>query len=94
MKVPKQIRSYCPRCNKHTIHEVSLAKKGKESSLSRGRRKYEEVKKGYGGSPRTPKKPVYKTGKRVVLLLKCKECNKSHHRTFPFRVKRRLEIVS
>jgi len=93
MKVPELIKTHCPFCNKHTEHEVRLEKKGKERSLSRGRRKYREVKKGYGGSPRTPKKQVYKIGKRPVLILKCKTCSKKHQRAFKARTKKTVEVV-
>ena len=26
MKVPKQVNRHCPRCNKHTVHKVTLSK--------------------------------------------------------------------
>jgi len=70
-----------------------LARKGKERSMSLGRRKYREIKKGYGGSPRTPKKDVYKVAKRITLILKCKECNKKQQRVYESRTKKRVEIV-
>lgn len=92
MKLPDVMRTNCPFCNAHREHEVHLMRKGKEKMLSRGRRKYEAVKKGYGGSPRTPKKPVFKIGKRVVTVLKCKECGKKHQKVFRSRTKKRVEI--
>ncbi|MFH0861237.1 MAG: 50S ribosomal protein L44e [Candidatus Altiarchaeota archaeon] len=94
MKVPQTLRTHCPHCNKHTEHQVRVAKKGKERTMTRGRRKYTEVKRGYGGSPRTPKKPVYKVGKRVVLLLKCKVCGKSHQKHYKARTKKTTEVKS
>lgn len=60
--------------------------------MSEGRRKYKEVKKGYGGSPRTPKKEVYKVGKRPFLVLKCKGCGKKHQRVYNARTKKSIEI--
>jgi len=92
MKLPSVIKTYCPHCRAHAEHEVSLYKKGKERSLNRGRRKYREIKKGYGGSPRTPKKDVYKIGKRPVLILKCSGCGKKHQRSQKARTKKTVEI--
>ncbi len=60
--------------------------------MNRGRRKYEEVKKGYGGSPRTPKKPNYKVGKRVLLVLQCNDCKKKHQKLYSARTKKTPEV--
>ena len=92
MKLPKAMRTYCPSCGKHAIHDVSLAKKGKAGSMKEGARKYEHVKKGYKGSPRTPKKDVYKIGKRPIAMLKCKDCGKKHQKVYSARSKKRVEI--
>ncbi|ODS42615.1 MAG: hypothetical protein MSIBF_04730 [Candidatus Altiarchaeales archaeon IMC4] len=92
MKLPEKIRTNCPKCNAHTEHELRLSRKGKERTMSEGRRKYEEVKKGYGGSPRTPKKPVNKIGKRTVIILTCKTCKKKHQRLYSARTKKAVEI--
>ncbi len=92
MKLPDVIRTYCPFCKAHNEHEISLMRKGKEKMLSRGRRKYEDKKKGYGSSPRTPKKQVYKIGKRVVTVMKCKKCGKKHQKVFGARTKKKAEI--
>ncbi len=94
MKVPQKLMAYCPYCNKHTEHEVRQDKKGKERTMNRGRRKYEAVKAGYGGSPRTPKKQVYKVGKRPVLILKCKTCGKRVQKNYKARTKKTVEVVS
>ena len=94
MKFPEVIRTNCPSCKTHQEHEVALNRKGKERTMNRGRRKFEEVKKGYGGSPRTPKKPVYKVGKRSVIVLKCKNCGKKHQKVHVARTKKPVEITS
>lgn len=94
MKLPQFLRTHCPSCNKHTEHQVRLNKKGKERTMTEGRRKYTRVKKGYGGSPRTPKKTVYKIGKRPILVLKCKTCSKSHQKVYKARTKKLVEITS
>ena len=92
MKLPNAIKTHCPYCNAHKEHTVRLMRKGKERSMSRGRRKYESVKTGYGGSPRTPKKEVYKVGKRTIAILTCKTCEKKHQKVYESRTKRKVEI--
>jgi ribosomal protein L44E len=93
MKVPDKIKTNCPSCGKHTVHTVRLQRKGKERFMNRGRRKYKAIKAGYGGSPRTTKKDVYKIGKRPVLLLECSECKKKHQRVFSSRTKKSVEVA-
>ncbi|MFH1055326.1 MAG: 50S ribosomal protein L44e [Candidatus Altiarchaeota archaeon] len=92
MKIPDKIRTNCPSCNKHTVHAVKVNRKGKERSMNMGRRKYKAVKAGYGGSPRTPKKPCFKIGKRTVLILECSVCKKKHQRAYAARTKRAVEV--
>ena len=92
MKLPEKIRTNCPYCNAHTEHGVRLNRKEKDRTMSRGRRKYIEVKKGYGGSPRTTKKEVYKVGKRTLLVLKCSACGKKHQKVYRARTKKAVEI--
>ena len=77
MKIPKEKRTYCPKCKKHTTHEVLIAKKRKASELKWGQRQFRRVTSGYRGYPRplpSGNKPV----KKLDLRLKCKECGKSH----------------
>jgi len=92
MKIPTKIKTYCAKCRKHTEHAIKLDRKGKEKSMSRGRRRYKAVKAGYGGSPRTPKKPNYKIGKRPVILLTCNNCKKKQQRIYSARTKKKAEI--
>ena len=40
MKIPKEKRTYCPHCKKHTMHEVHTAKKRKASELKWGQRQF------------------------------------------------------
>ena len=74
MKVPKEIRTYCPKDKKHTIHTVSLYKKGKERASSLGARRHAEDRKGYGGQKFPELVRTAKTTKKQTLVLKCKEC--------------------
>ncbi len=92
MKVPDKMRTNCPSCKKHTTHNVKVNRKGKERSMNEGRRKFEAVKRGYGGSPRTPKKPCFKVGKRTVLVLECSDCKKKHQKLYSARTKKTVEV--
>lgn len=92
MKVPDKVMTNCPSCNKHTVHAVKLNRKGRERSMSMGRRKFEAIKAGYGGMARTPKKPCYKVGKRTVLVLECSGCKKKHQKVYAARTKKTVEV--
>ncbi|MEM2948149.1 MAG: hypothetical protein QXY05_02105 [Candidatus Anstonellales archaeon] len=91
MKVPKEIRTYCPKCKKHTVHTVKIASKGRASSLSFGTRKHEKKLKGHGGK-RAGEKTVKKQGKRQKIILSCPECKKSHEKVLGTRTKKKVEI--
>lgn len=75
MKVPKEVNTYCPRCKRHTVHTISLYKKGKDRSVALGARRHAEDKKGYGGQKFPELKRTAKTTKKQTLRYKCKECN-------------------
>jgi large subunit ribosomal protein L44e len=77
MKMPKERRTYCPHCRKHTVHEVFESKKRKASELKWGQRQFRRVTAGYRGYPRplpSGNKPI----RKLDLRLKCKECGKTH----------------
>ncbi|MEM1515261.1 MAG: 50S ribosomal protein L44e [Candidatus Bathyarchaeia archaeon] len=74
MKVPKEIKTYCPRCNKSTVHTVSLYKDGKRRTLAKGERAHERERRGYGGQKYPLLRRKAKTTKKQSLKLKCKEC--------------------
>ncbi len=78
MLIPKKIRTYCPSCRKHTEHSVSQLKKRSARKLSWGQRQFARATAGYGSQPRSEQKKFSKTTKKVVLLLRCKECKKAH----------------
>lgn len=77
MKIPKEIKTYCPKCNTHTVHTVSIYKKGKERRSAAGARHHEQDRKGYGGQKFPELIRTAKTTKKVSLKLKCKQCNKT-----------------
>lgn len=74
--MPKEVNRYCPKCNKHTIHKVSIYKKGKEDYMHRGWRRYNRKKRGYGLQP----KPIFhknaKINKRTLPMFKCADCGR------------------
>ncbi|WP_456474354.1 50S ribosomal protein L44e [Candidatus Pyrohabitans sp.] len=86
MKMPKEKRTYCPSCKRHTTHEVLKVKKRKASELKAGQRQFRRVLAGYGGFPR-PLPSGSKPTKRVALILRCKTCKKAHSMK-GFRVKK------
>jgi len=67
MEKPRKIKTYCPYCKKHTIHEVERVKKRKASELKQGQRRFRRVLKGYGGFPRPKPEGREKATKRTAL---------------------------
>jgi len=80
MIIPKEIRTYCPRCKKHTVHKVILYKKGRDSPFRHGVIKHEWEKKGYGGQKWPQLRRKAKTTKKAVIKLECKECGYIIHK--------------
>ncbi|OHE53535.1 MAG: 50S ribosomal protein L44e, partial [Thaumarchaeota archaeon RBG_16_49_8] len=76
MKMPKQRRTYCSKCKKHTVHTISLYKKGKVRKAAIGERRHAEDRKGYGGKKFPELKRTAKTTKKQTLKLKCKDCGR------------------
>ena len=73
VKVPRTIRTYCPKLKKHTVHKVTQYKRGKESRLAQGRRRYDTKQQGYGGQTKPKLRKNAKTTKKIVLRLECLE---------------------
>ena len=80
MRIPKRIRTYCPRCRTHTDHSVTIYKHGKRRTLAEGQRRYERKQEGYGSKRKSEQKRFAKTTKKVVLKLKCVQCGYILHR--------------
>ncbi len=90
MKFPKIVRTYCPKCKKHTEHSVKQSKrKGRSSAhpLSQSQRRFDRKMKGYGSFPRPNPSGEGKPTKKLDLRLTCKICNKAHTKK-GFRVKK------
>ena len=79
MKMPQNIKRYCPYCKIHTSHEVERLKRRKASELKWGQRRFRRVTAGYGGFPRA-KPHGEKPTRRVALVFRCKQCKKAHQR--------------
>lgn len=80
VNVPKEIRTYCPRCKQHQIHVVSIYKAGKRRALAKGERHHTREKKGYGGQKYPLQREFSKTTKKQTLKLKCKVCGYIRHK--------------
>lgn len=91
MKVPNRIRTYCPKCRKHTEHEVLLYKPGKRRTLAQGQRRYLMKQKGYGSQRKPEQKKTAKITKKQVLKLRCRVCGYTYHKE-GIRLKK-IEIV-
>lgn len=91
MKVPSRIRTYCPKCRKHTEHEVMLYKPGKRRTLAQGQRRYLMKQKGYGSKRKPEQKKTAKVTKKQVLKLRCTVCGYTYHKE-GIRLKK-LEII-
>jgi large subunit ribosomal protein L44e len=76
MKVPKERKMYCPKCNKHTAHKISLYKKGKDRKMAQGTRRYNRKKEGYGSQPKPILRKNAKINKKAQPIFKCIECGR------------------
>jgi len=93
MKFPKEVRIYCPKCKRHTLHIVEISKKRPRRTLAHGQRRFLRKMKGYGSFPKENPKGREKSVKKVDLKFKCKECGTKHAHGEGFRVKK-LEFKS
>jgi large subunit ribosomal protein L44e len=81
MNTPKEVNTYCPKCQSHQVHTVSLYKAGKRRALAKGERAHElREKKGYGGQKFPRQRKFAKTTKKQTLRLKCKSCGFMRHK--------------
>jgi|TARA_B100001971_G_scaffold146134_1_gene135176 large subunit ribosomal protein L44e len=85
------MRTYCPRCNTHTDHSVSIYKAGKRRGAKKGERHQARRKKGFGGQKFPLQHNQAKVSKKQTQMLKCIECNYTLQRK-GIRL-RKLEVV-
>lgn len=76
MKFPKNKRIYCPKCRTHTNHKVSIYKKGKETQMAQGNRRFARKKRGYGSKPKPVQHNQAKLNKKTTPTYKCAVCNR------------------
>ncbi|KAL8450571.1 hypothetical protein Emed_002443 [Eimeria media] len=71
VNIPKTRNTFCrgPKCRKHTPHKVSQYKKGKDSLVAQGKRRYDAKQKGFGGQTKPIFRKKAKTTKKIVLKL-------------------------
>jgi large subunit ribosomal protein L44e len=74
MKVPGNIKTYCPNCDTHPEHRVLLYKAGIRKGAKLGERRQAERKKGYGGQKFPQQRNQAKTTRKQTLKFECTEC--------------------
>ncbi len=74
MHYPKEVSAYCPKCKKHTAHDVEKGRKRKASELAWGQRRFRRAQRGYGGFPRPKPEGRAKAVRRVYLKYRCQQC--------------------
>jgi len=102
MKMPKNIKKYCPKCNKHTLHKVYIVKRKAPSAFRYGSKTRARMRgraRGKGNLGRYSKPAVTKwkmTGKKQTkktdLRYQCSVCNKSQTQRKGMRIKK-MEFV-
>lgn len=91
MRVPKEMKTYCPKCKSHTDHQVSIYKKGKDRAMAVGNRRHARDELGYGGQKFPKLKRTAKTTKKQLIKLTCRTCDSA---TFRLGIRlRKLEIT-
>ncbi len=102
MKIPKQIRKYCPYCKKHTIMKVVEVKKRDRGTLKRGskeRARKRGLNRGAGNKGRYSKGAISKwkmynkkQSKKTDLRFICSVCKKAINQSKGIRTKK-LQIA-
>ena len=67
MKLPRQVKGYCPKCKKHQTKEIERVKKKKASELAQGQRRFRRVTSGFGGFPRPKPEGRVKPTRKVWI---------------------------
>lgn len=83
MKAPKTLKTFCPKCNTHTVHGLSMYRKGHDRPMAAGnRRSLTRKRKGYGGQRDPRQIKTAKTTKKATILMKCAKCGYKLVRVF------------
>merc|ERR1712196_236048 len=74
VKYPKEKKTFCLKCQTHRLVKITQYKSGRASLKAQGKRRYDMKQRGFGGQT----KPIFhkkaKTTKKIVLRMKCTEC--------------------
>lgn len=89
--MPKVMKAYCPKCRKHTDHEVERVRKKKASEFRAGQRRFRRVTSGFGGFPRPRFEGREKPTKRIQIRLRCTVCKTAV--TPPTQRAKKFELV-
>jgi len=91
MKLPTEIRTFCPHCRSHQVMSLKIEKPGRRGAGGQklAVRRQIRHRKGTGNKGKYSKKPITqnkmasKTTKKTDVRLKCKKCGKSITKSFP-----------
>lgn len=92
MNMPKTIKDYCKKCNRHTEHKLKQFKSGSARALAEGTRKNVAKKRGYKGKYQFPA-TVKKQNKKPCFLAECTVCKAKHYFVISKRMKK-VELVA
>ena len=88
MKIPRNIKTFCAKCNKHTDHKLKEFKAAAPRTLSWGTREnIRKHKKGYGGKAEFTA-TVKKQTKKPTYIAECGICKTKHYHVVPKRMKK------
>lgn len=90
LKIPAVIKTYCPKCKKHTDHKVKELRKGARRTLSFGQQKFLRATKGYTSKKAGQVRKV-KQSQKQTMMLECTACKKKHPLVYP-HAKKKIEI--
>ncbi len=104
MKIPKQIKRYCPKCKTHTDQKVSQAKRrtpGSAHPLAKSQKIRSGFGKGFGNLGKYGSKPAVskfkrtgaKTSKKTDFRYQCTVCKKTQGSSKGGKRARKVEIV-
>merc|ERR1719271_1765275 len=77
---PKSKKTYCAQACKHITWKVTQYKKGKDSKVTQGKRRYDAKQKGYGGQTKPIFRKKAKLTKKTTLKLETTIFNKKKNK--------------
>jgi len=90
MKIPTEMRTYCPKCRTATVQKVSQERvRQRKGGQTKGARRKYRHDRGHGNKGRYSKRAVgqrnmtSKTSRKTDLRLTCRVCSKKQVRSRP-----------